>query len=249
MPAMTVFMRLILLSLIVIATVTAQNRHGHSQGHAHDHHGHSHGGETEEPSFRYSRQANEDAAKKAEVPHSKESGRKAIPIEAGLGDKNVKDMWLYALSSTLAISVAPFLILFFVPLDNSAEKRPFLKVLLAFASGGLLGDAFLHLIPHALMAQQDDDHGHSHSHSHSHSHGSEDHHEPHDLSVGLWVLAGILAFLVVEKFVRIIKGSGHGHSPGPPAKKESKSRKKDKESDEEDDETSKQVNAIIVEDG
>ena len=32
----------------------------------------------------------------------------------------------------------------------------------------------------------------------------------HDLSVGLWVLSGILAFLVVEKFVRIVKG-GHSH--------------------------------------
>lgn len=34
------------------------------------------------------------------------------------------------------------------------------------------------------------------------------------LSVGLWVLSGIVAFLVVEKFVRHVKG-GHGHSHGP----------------------------------
>lgn len=33
------------------------------------------------------------------------------------------------------------------------------------------------------------------------------------MSVGLWVLAGIVAFLVVEKFVRHVKGGhGHGHS-------------------------------------
>lgn len=33
------------------------------------------------------------------------------------------------------------------------------------------------------------------------------------MSVGLWVLAGIIAFLVVEKFVRLLKGGeGHGHS-------------------------------------
>lgn len=33
------------------------------------------------------------------------------------------------------------------------------------------------------------------------------------MSVGLWVLAGIVAFLVVEKFVRLLKGNdGHGHS-------------------------------------
>lgn len=35
----------------------------------------------------------------------------------------------------------------------------------------------------------------------------------HMMSVGLWVLGGIIAFLVVEKFVRLLKGSdGHSHS-------------------------------------
>ena len=33
------------------------------------------------------------------------------------------------------------------------------------------------------------------------------------MSVGLWVLGGIVAFLAVEKFVRLMKGGhGHGHS-------------------------------------
>lgn len=37
----------------------------------------------------------------------------------------------------------------------------------------------------------------------------------HMMSVGLWVLGGIIAFLVVEKFVRLLKGGhGHGHSHG-----------------------------------
>merc|ERR1712227_602621 len=41
------------------------------------------------------------------------------------------------------------------------------------------------------------------------------------------VLAGVLAFLCVEKFVRIMKG-GHGHSHGPaPTKTEEKPKKKD----------------------
>lgn len=39
------------------------------------------------------------------------------------------------------------------------------------------------------------------------------------LAVGMWVLAGIVAFLVVEKFVRHVKGGhGHGHSHAPKAK-------------------------------
>jgi zinc transporter 7 len=34
--------------------------------------------------------------------------------------------------------------------------------------------------------------------------------------VGLWVLCGILAFLVVEKFVRLVKGDSHSHSHSAP---------------------------------
>lgn len=32
-----------------------------------------------------------------------------------------------------------------------------------------------------------------------------------DMVIGLWVLAGIIAFLIVEKFVRMMKG-GHSHT-------------------------------------
>ena len=84
--------------------------------------------------------------------------------------------------------------------------------MLAFASGGLLGDAFLHLIPHASHSHlpEDDDHGHSHDHDHSHddTHG---HSHSADMQIGLMVLLGIIAFMCVELFVRHMKG-GHGHS-------------------------------------
>lgn len=56
-----------------------------------------------------------------------------------------------ALGATLLISAAPYLILFLIPVEsNSPQHQALLKLLLSFASGGLLGDAFLHLIPHAL---------------------------------------------------------------------------------------------------
>ena len=41
-------------------------------------------------------------------------------------------------------------------------------------------------------------------------------HGPHDLSVGLWTLCGLIAFLCVEKLVRIYSG-GHSHSHSAPA--------------------------------
>merc|ERR1719331_465841 len=154
--------------------------------------------------------------------------------------------------ATLLISAAPFFILFLIPLDKSAENQWLLKIMLAFASGGLLGDAFLHLIPHAMMAAQEPEgEGHGHSHSHGHSHGEGAEHGPHDMSVGLGVLAGVLAFLCVEKLVRIMKG-GHAHSHNimPVEKKEEdgkkkateeKKKKKAKDSDNEDTEESKTV--------
>jgi zinc transporter 7 len=120
--------------------------------------------------------------------------------------------WLLsqAVMATALISVAPFLILFFIPLDSTDSNSPLLKILLSFAAGGLLGDAFLHLIPHAILQQGGDGHDHSHDH-HGHGHGDDGHGHSHDLSVGMWVLAGIVAFLLVEKFVRIVKGGHHHH--------------------------------------
>ncbi len=120
---------------------------------------------------------------------------------------------LYAILSTLLISIAPFFILFFIPLNNNSfENQSLLKVLLAFASGSLLGDAFLHLIPHALNPHDHSSGEHSHSHetSHGHDHSAQ-------TSVGLWILAGIMAFLLVEKVVRNLNGESHTHSHGTPS--------------------------------
>lgn len=135
------------------------------------------------------------------------------------------NVWVHSLGSTLLISAAPFVILYFIPLDNTNAMQPRLKTLLAFASGGLLGDAFLHLIPHATNphSHHGDEHDGGH-HGHSHGSGAASggaHEHSHDMAVGLWVLAGIITFLAVEKSVRLIKGGdaaggGHGHSHGVP---------------------------------
>ena len=146
--------------------------------------------------------------------------------------ESTTELWLYSIGSTLLISAAPFVILFFIPLENAKEHSTLLKVLLSFASGGLLGDAFLHLIPHAIAPHGHDHHNHHHDdsdhqhhhgdHDHDHHHHDEhDHHKHHDhdhtadMVVGLWVLCGIVTFLMVEKFVRLVRGGeGHTHSHG-----------------------------------
>lgn len=145
--------------------------------------------------------------------------------------ESTSELWLLSFGSTLLISAAPFVILFFIPLENATEHNTLLKVLLSFASGGLLGDAFLHLIPHAISPHghdgehhdhHHDDHDHHHHDHHDeydHHHDEHDHHHDHDhladMMVGLWVLCGIVTFLIVEKFVRLTRGHSHsGHSHG-----------------------------------
>lgn len=125
------------------------------------------------------------------------------------------ELWTYAFISTALISAAPFFLLFFIPLNEATKHSSLLKVLLSFASGGLLGDAFLHLIPHAVSPHNHEEAGHDHNHDeagHDHNHNHA-HDHMHDMIVGLWVLAGIISFLAVEKFVRLAKG-GHAHSHG-----------------------------------
>ncbi|XP_032677606.1 protein catecholamines up [Odontomachus brunneus] len=178
----------------------------------------------ESPSYKYSKKANEIYTNQQhqqhihyehQHDHSHVHKRSTAP-QTNIYHKDHKDIILRAVGSTLIISAAPFFILFFVPLDNTKQRESLLKILLSFASGGLLGDAFLHLIPHALVPHSHDSSSeenlYSHSHSHSHNDGDEsEHHKHHDMSVGLCVLLGIIVFLIVEKAVRIIKGD-HSHS-------------------------------------
>lgn len=192
--------------------------HGHAHGgHGHTHgdhgHAHSHGGE------QHAHSHNGKAHGHSHDEQEKQPKGKAVK------NTGIK-LWIEAITATAVISISPVFILLFIPLDNTEKHQPLLKILLSFASGGLLGDAFLHLIPHAVSPHSHggDDHGHTHSHSHDEGGHS------HDMSVGLWVLAGIIAFLMVEKFVRIVKGD-HAHSHAPP-KKETKEKDKKEKSDE-----------------
>jgi zinc transporter 7 len=216
----------------------------HHEHHAHDDHHHHHH-EHEEihvhgHKHSHSHQHADDSKNKF-VPYDKNS------IFAFLNDPKVR-LWTYSIGSTVLISAVPFLILTFIPIQaNTNESGNLLKVLLAFGAGGLLGDAFLHLIPHA-SGGHDHSHGHGHDHGHHHHHHGEEEGEGHvhDMSVGFWVLGGLLTFFIVEKFVRIVRGEdehchSHGHShgqsfskpnPPPPIKKAKLS------ADESDDEKS-----------
>ncbi|XP_029977120.1 zinc transporter Slc39a7 [Salarias fasciatus] len=220
--------------------------HSHDHGHAHSHdHGHAHShdhGHAHSHDHGHGHAHQEDIARvhKEESEHGHSHGGERVKRETEKEKRDLVELWTQAIGATLLISAAPFLILFLIPVQsNSDQHQNLLKVLLSFASGGLLGDAFLHLIPHALEPHShhgDEDHGHSHAsedtHEHGHSHGAA---HGHMMSVGLWVLGGIIAFLVVEKFVRLLKGGhGHGHSHG-----HSHAGTKEKESDGEEEKEKK----------
>ncbi|XP_022210930.2 zinc transporter ZIP13 homolog [Drosophila obscura] len=100
--------------------------------------------------------------------------------------------WVFSLLGSVVIGLSGIFPLFIIPTEEKLAKNgykdpaesKFLRVLLSFAVGGLLGDVFLHLLPEAWE-------GDHHSSSGDSSHPS--------LRSGLWVLAGILIFTIVEK--------------------------------------------------
>lgn len=227
---------LICLALLIGSSVAHSHAHGHSHSHSHshdshdDHHGHSHGhahgpNPTARPSGSQA-QADLDAL------------LAGVPVEAK------------ALGATLLISLAPLAILGLVPIASAREDAPLLRVLLAFAAGGLLGDVFLHLLPHA---QASGGTGGAHG-GHSHGDHAEGHaHSLADISVGMWVLAGIAIFLVIEKLVRAIHGGdaaaaggSHSHSHSHAHTDAAARKKKDDDADSSDASSSKAAKAAAA---
>ncbi|KAL3990762.1 ZIP Zinc transporter family protein [Acanthocheilonema viteae] len=200
------------------------HHHGHSEDHSHtfdQHHFH-------EKEHHHSHLSEEDSHHNRQ--HIKSSQKNFKPYDPNgilsfMNDFQTR-LWVYSIGSTLLISFMPFVLLSLIPLqENTAENEPMLKVLLSFGSGGLLGDAFLHLIPHSQPSHHD-----GHEHSHSHSHGGS--HGPHDMTVGSYVLAGILTFLTIEKIVRILRNEKmlhcHSHNNGLLSSNDKKIRRRSK---------------------
>ena len=97
-----------------------------------------------------------------------------------------------AIGATFLISLAPAAILPIMPTPAAGDVQP---ALLCFASGSMLGDVFLHILPHTLggghgghehgghaaSGQDHDDHAAHHHHHHDddddHEEGHHDHHE------------------------------------------------------------------------
>ncbi|OGD64411.1 hypothetical protein A2215_04355 [Candidatus Berkelbacteria bacterium RIFOXYA2_FULL_43_10] len=87
-------------------------------------------------------------------------------------------VWLYSLTAVLIVSLLSFsgaLVLF---LKKDALKN-ILLILVAFSTGALLGDAFIHLIPEAVRDKGE-----------------------LNAQISILIFAGILLFFILEKFLR-----------------------------------------------
>ncbi|KAJ0256212.1 hypothetical protein HA466_0092050 [Hirschfeldia incana] len=126
-------------------------------------------------------------------------------------------LWVNALGCSLLVSLASLICLILLPVMFVQGKpaKWFVDSLALFGAGAMLGDAFLHQLPHAFggghshSSDHHESHGH-HDHSHSHSESPSHSHSIQDLSVGLSVLAGIVVFLLVEKLVRYVEENSSG---------------------------------------
>ena len=91
-----------------------------------------------------------------------------------------------AILSTTLISLAPNLLLLVFSVDPSKPStHAYLTLGQALAAGALLGDVFLHALPHSETKIDE---------------------------AGLWVLFGFILFLIVDVLIRSLSGDNHDHS-------------------------------------
>ncbi|TSC53566.1 MAG: putative divalent heavy-metal cations transporter, partial [Microgenomates group bacterium LiPW_31] len=84
--------------------------------------------------------------------------------------------WFYPILSVIFVSLLSFVGVLFIAIKEEKLKK-ILLFLVSFAAGGLLGDAFIHLLPEAIKESG------------------------FTLGVSLAVLVGLLLFFVLEKFI------------------------------------------------
>jgi len=107
---------------------------------------------------------------------------------------------------TFYISSVPNLILAFIPAQINPNT---LNTMTAFATGGLLSDVFLHLVPHSFMGEHQDGGVHFVMVE-----------EKRNILIGLGIFVGFATFFIMEKSLRVLGSGGedghshsHSHSP------------------------------------
>ncbi|KAF8570536.1 hypothetical protein P879_03614 [Paragonimus westermani] len=113
-----------------------------------------------------------------------------------------------SLISVLVISVSGLIVVALLPMMSRRFYNVVSQFLIALSVGSLTGDAFVHLIPHALTPNHE--HGVETKHDHAHTHAAEaqaahDHREM--ITKSLVVLVGIYAFFLTERLTILCQNS------------------------------------------
>ncbi|KAK7368550.1 hypothetical protein VNO80_10577 [Phaseolus coccineus] len=124
-------------------------------------------------------------------------------------------LWLNALGCSFLVSMASLTCLIVLPVIfvQGKPSKAVVDSLALFGAGAMLGDAFLHQLPHAFGGEHSHSHDSHEDHDHHASSGHGHSHSLADLSIGISILAGIVLFLLVEKVVRYVEeNSGEANS-------------------------------------
>ncbi|XP_078429506.1 ZIP metal ion transporter family isoform X2 [Wolffia australiana] len=198
----------------------------HHPHHHHDHHHHLHGCGDHNPQTQV-RKLPEELAEEEDLAqegfsyvHSSHDHDHHHHYQEELKLSSL-GLWAQAMGCSLLVSMASLICLVLLPVFFFKGKPSKLLVdsLAVFGAGAMLGDAFLHQLPHAFGGHShghDGDHHENHSHSEPYAVEGSHAHSLKDLSIGISVLGGILLFLLVEKIVRYIEAASgeHNHAPG-----------------------------------
>jgi hypothetical protein len=101
---------------------------------------------------------------------------------------NMSDFSLFSnnnniLLSIISINIIPVIIIFFlIPINIFRRYEFLLTIFLSFASGGLMANVFLRLLPYINSIEKQK--------------------QSHDDRIGLFILAGIFLSFIIEKFFR-----------------------------------------------
>jgi len=186
---------------------------GHSHGHEGHAHVHDHGNSDESHAHAHSHghehgHAHTHSHSPVRGPH--QSGASSAAMQAGSAAWNYLSALTVQHPSTSAIIACGFVscsalfVMPFLPFLNndgndsvSVHNSLLLKVLISFAVGGLLGDVFLHMLPHMI----------------SRTFASKRHEDEvsQALNFGCPILGGMLIFYLAEKIMAAVSEDSSGH--------------------------------------
>jgi len=114
--------------------------------------------------------------------------------------------WVNAIVATALISAFPNFLLLLIPntwlkASSKLESINIMNVFLSFAAGGLLGDVFLHTLPHLLAEHDENNTADQHSNAEKHD---DEHFQA--FIVGTCVLIGFFTFFVLDRLAGITLG-------------------------------------------